>query len=376
MRLTAPLTEAVANLKRYRDEMRAKYPNFELRANGGLMQLEERQEDPYDFDKAFEILNTDPLTVELVRDHGGVMEEIWMHYAGYGSYTNNCLNYLRASHFENCAYKMAGGHNGHMYWFYDGTNQYTPDEIYQQLFTFLGGAHLDGAFGPIVENMYDLGVYATRFSEFFWDPKLRGIPQLADKIEVDTDRDLWFAETGFQKSGCTTEECAVQIGKILNVRKMIVGSVLKSLGTYIINLRFIDVEKGVAEFAVKETAKPTTEGLMNASQILSDSILKLSQGGIQKTDYSKPGKSKPSEKTFLSKMKWPLFIAAIAGGAAGYYFDTRASASYDKYTAATDAADATKYNEEVKNNEKIRDASYITSGVLGGLWLTITVFRF
>ena len=105
--------------------------------------------------------------------------------------------------------------------------------------------------------------------------------------------DKVLQESGFQQSGCTTEECAIQIGKILNVRKMIVGSVLKSLGTYIINIRFIDVEKGVAEFAVKVTAKPTSEGLISASQVLSTSILKISQEGIQKVDISKQGEKKP-----------------------------------------------------------------------------------
>ena len=190
---------SVENLRRYRTQLRAKFPGFELRANGGLSELEEKPDDPSDFNKAFEILKKDPLHVELASEHGSIMEEIWMSYAGFGNYRNDCRNYLRAAWFENSAFKMAGGHNGHMLWFYDSLSQYTPDEIYQQIFTFLGGAHLDGTFGPIPESIYDFGVYAIRFSEFFWDPALRPIRNLADKVEVDTEADLWYAEVGFEK---------------------------------------------------------------------------------------------------------------------------------------------------------------------------------
>ncbi len=53
-----------------------------------------------------------------------------------------------------------------------------------------------------------------------------------------------LAEQSFQMTGCTTEECAVQMGKILNVRYMAVGSFSKFLETYYININFIDVETG------------------------------------------------------------------------------------------------------------------------------------
>lgn len=51
-------------------------------------------------------------------------------------------------------------------------------------------------------------------------------------------------EQSFQLSGCTTEECAVQMGKILNVQYIAVGSFSKFLETYYINVSFIDVETG------------------------------------------------------------------------------------------------------------------------------------
>ena len=49
-------------------------------------------------------------------------------------------------------------------------------------------------------------------------------------------------EVGFQQSGCTSSECMVEIGKILNVNKMMGGSIGKLGNVYTVDLRMIDVE--------------------------------------------------------------------------------------------------------------------------------------
>ncbi len=54
-------------------------------------------------------------------------------------------------------------------------------------------------------------------------------------------------EQGFQMSGCTSAECAVEAGKLLGVQKMVGGSVGK-LGTlYNISIRIFDVQTGRIE---------------------------------------------------------------------------------------------------------------------------------
>jgi hypothetical protein len=54
-------------------------------------------------------------------------------------------------------------------------------------------------------------------------------------------------EQGFQKSGCTSEDCAVEIGRLINVRK-IVGGRIGRIGTvYSMSIRLIDVESGEIE---------------------------------------------------------------------------------------------------------------------------------
>ncbi len=58
-----------------------------------------------------------------------------------------------------------------------------------------------------------------------------------------------LAEQAFQQTGCTTQECAVKLGKLLNVRRMVVGTFGKLLGDYVVNVRVVDVETGAAAYA-------------------------------------------------------------------------------------------------------------------------------
>lgn len=52
-------------------------------------------------------------------------------------------------------------------------------------------------------------------------------------------------EQGFQASGCTSVECAVQIGKLLNVQEIVAGNIGKIDELYSISVRLIDIGSGV-----------------------------------------------------------------------------------------------------------------------------------
>jgi formylglycine-generating enzyme required for sulfatase activity len=52
---------------------------------------------------------------------------------------------------------------------------------------------------------------------------------------------------GFQQTGCTEAECAAKLGKILNVKKMVVGGLGKMGESYRLSLRVVDVETAVIE---------------------------------------------------------------------------------------------------------------------------------
>jgi len=62
---------------------------------------------------------------------------------------------------------------------------------------------------------------------------------------IERDRvDLILKEQGFQQSGCTETECLVQIGKMINVEKIIAGSINRVGNIHSMNARMIDVETG------------------------------------------------------------------------------------------------------------------------------------
>ncbi|MEW6556880.1 MAG: PorV/PorQ family protein [Elusimicrobiota bacterium] len=67
-----------------------------------------------------------------------------------------------------------------------------------------------------------------------------GIYTVIEKANMDKI----LAEAAFQQTGCTTSECAVQIGKLLNVKQMVVGNLSKLMDTYYITVNLVEVETG------------------------------------------------------------------------------------------------------------------------------------
>ena len=51
-------------------------------------------------------------------------------------------------------------------------------------------------------------------------------------------------EQGFQQSGCTTAECAVEVGQLLGTEKIITGSISKVGNVFSVSSRIISVESG------------------------------------------------------------------------------------------------------------------------------------
>jgi len=51
-------------------------------------------------------------------------------------------------------------------------------------------------------------------------------------------------EQGFQLSGCTSNECAIEAGKLIGVQKMVAGKIAKFGKLFTLNIRLIDVETG------------------------------------------------------------------------------------------------------------------------------------
>ena len=54
-------------------------------------------------------------------------------------------------------------------------------------------------------------------------------------------------EQGFQQSGCTTAECAVEVGKMLGTELIITGSISKVGNVFSVSARIVNVETGEIE---------------------------------------------------------------------------------------------------------------------------------
>ena len=56
-----------------------------------------------------------------------------------------------------------------------------------------------------------------------------------------------LVEQGFQQSGCTTNECMVEVGKLIGVEKIIGGSISQIGNIFSISSRIVNVETGEIE---------------------------------------------------------------------------------------------------------------------------------
>jgi len=98
-----------------------------------------------------------------------------------------------------------------------------------------------------------------------------------DAMERGKMQDI-LKEQGFQQSGaCNTDACAVEVGQLIGVEKMVSGSLGKVGKTYTVNIRMIDVrtgriERSVTEDYTGEIDKLLTVVMKNVAYTLASSV--------------------------------------------------------------------------------------------------------
>ena len=88
-------------------------------------------------------------------------------------------------------------------------------------------------------------------------------------------------EQGFQQTGCTTTECAIEMGRLLNMQKMISGSIGKLGKTYTIDLSLIDVQTAQIEKSFFRDFKGEIDGLLDLMQVIANQITAIVGGARQ-----------------------------------------------------------------------------------------------
>jgi len=69
-------------------------------------------------------------------------------------------------------------------------------------------------------------------------------------------------EQGFQLTGCTSDECAVEIGRLVGVNRIVAGSIGRIGSIYTLNIRLINVETGRVEKTATEDCQCTIETVL------------------------------------------------------------------------------------------------------------------
>jgi len=86
-------------------------------------------------------------------------------------------------------------------------------------------------------------------------------------------------EQGLQQSGCTSDECAAEVGQLLGVQFMISGSIGKMGKSYTIDCKMFSVETGETVRSKNATHDGDISGLLTEMQILAWEIVGLQAPG-------------------------------------------------------------------------------------------------
>jgi TolB-like protein len=82
-------------------------------------------------------------------------------------------------------------------------------------------------------------------------------------------------EQGFQQSGCTTDECAVEVGAMLGVQFMISGAIGKLGDTFTIDAKMVSVESGASVETRNVTYIGKVDGLVTEIELLAWDIMNI-----------------------------------------------------------------------------------------------------
>jgi len=189
-------------------------------------------------------------------------------------------------------------------------------------------------------------------------------------------------EQGYQNTGCTDISCAVEIGKLISARKILVGTLMQLGDTMIITGRIVDVEKGTADFSEKVTAADRND-LVRAVTVFTEKLTaRIRGGGTPADDGPSPYGSRPYGWPSIGL--WALSGLSLGGG---LYFNGRVSAvtdDYDRlskdYATSEIEAETLKLHDELKSKADESD-SYtmyrnISYGVFGASVIAAVYFTY
>ena len=138
-------------------------------------------------------------------------------------------------------------------------------------------------------------------------------------------------EQGLQQSGCTSSECAAEVGALLGVQNMVSGSFGKLGNTYTVDAKMFSVETGATIRSSSKTHKGDVDGLLVIIEIVAWELVGLQApaellarvGGDDVVAAPGAPPRKPMSKG-AKRLMWTVLL--LGGGLGGAYaagvFDT------------------------------------------------------
>jgi len=137
-------------------------------------------------------------------------------------------------------------------------------------------------------------------------------------------------EQGLQQSGCTSSECAAEVGALLGVQNMVSGSFGKLGNTYTVDAKMFSVETGATIRSSSKTHKGDVDGLLVIIEIVAWELVGLqapaellARVGGDNVVAAPAAPKKPMSKG-AKRLMWTVLL--LGGGLGGAYaagvFDT------------------------------------------------------
>ena len=132
-------------------------------------------------------------------------------------------------------------------------------------------------------------------------------------------------EQGFQQSGCTTAECAAEVGALLGVENMVSGSFGKLGNTYTIDSKLFSVETGATIRSVSKTYKGEVDGLLPVIEVVAWELVGLTPpadllaraGGGPAAVAEVPKEPRKPMSKGMKRLLWATIL--LGGGGYGAY---------------------------------------------------------
>ena len=130
-------------------------------------------------------------------------------------------------------------------------------------------------------------------------------------------------EQGFQQSGCTSSECAAEVGALLGVQNMVSGSFGKLGNSYTIDAKMFSVETGATIRTVSKTYKGPVDNLLTVIEVVGWEIvgLKAPQDKLDILAAADPALAANTKKSGGGgkTLRRLMFTTLLLGGGAAAY---------------------------------------------------------